>query len=59
MNRPPKIRWYIPGGGILCAAVAVGLSRLGTVGAYIALAICLGLGGYLAWAMATRWNRRG
>jgi len=45
--------------GFAFLAVAAGLSRLGTVGAYIALAVCLALGGYLLIAMAVRWNRRG
>ncbi len=58
MERRPRPRWYIPGMGIAFLAVAAGLSRLGTVGAYIALVVCVALGGYLAWAMATRWNRR-
>ena len=51
------MRWYIPGAGFAFLAVAAGLSRFGTVGAYIALAVCVVLGGYLLWAMATRWNR--
>lgn len=58
MQRPPRLRSYIPGAGIACLAVATGLARLGTVGAYIALAFCVVFGGYLIWAMATRWNRR-
>jgi hypothetical protein len=45
--------------GFAFLAVAAGLSKLGAVGAYITLAICLALGGYLLWAMAARWNRRG
>jgi len=44
--------------GAAFGAVALGLSRFGTVGAYIALVICVVLGGYLVWAMAMRWNRR-
>ena len=57
MKRPVKMRWYLPGVGMACGAVLMGLSRLGTAGAYIALVICAVLGGYLLWAMATRWNR--
>ena len=59
MRPPRKIRWWIPGMGFAFLAVAAGLSRLGTVGAYIALAVCLALGGYLLIAVAVRWNRRG
>ncbi len=57
--RPQRtIRWWIPGMGFAFLAVAAGLSKLGAVGAYIGLAICIGLGGYLIFAMASRWNRR-